>query len=66
MGWAGSFLLLLGIYLVGHKTHYGWLIALAGEILWVIHAWQTKQTDLFCICLLFCFAYLRNYFKAKE
>ena len=49
-----------GIFLVGRKTIYGWLILCLNECLWTIYAVQTHQYVLF-LCLLHILRYILNH-----
>lgn len=63
MGWVGSLLLVLGMYFVGEKAAYGFVISGIGEFLWVAKSYRDKQWDLFAICVVFVGVYAYNFWK---
>jgi hypothetical protein len=50
-----------GIFLVGQKTIWGWLILCANECLWIIYAITTKQYGFIAMALAYATIYIRSY-----
>jgi hypothetical protein len=56
-----------GIFLVGQKTIWGWLILCANECLWIIYAITTKQYGFIAMALAYATIYIRSYINwSKE
>ena len=50
-----------GIYFVGRKTIWGWLVLLFNEILWIGYALNTKQYGFIFSALAYAIVYIRSY-----
>lgn len=52
MGWVGSFLIILGIWLVGDKSMWGFVCGALGNFVWVyVGLKRGKQFDLAAVAL---------------
>ena len=59
--WALATIGVAGIYFVGRKTIWGWLVLLFNEILWVGYALNTKQYGFIFSALAYAIVYIRSY-----
>jgi hypothetical protein len=50
-----------GIYFVGRKTIWGWLVLLFNEVLWIAYALNTKQYGFIFSALAYAIVYIRSY-----
>lgn len=50
-----------GIYFVGRKTIWGWLVLLFNELLWIGYALNTKQYGFIFSALAYAIVYIRSY-----
>jgi hypothetical protein len=50
-----------GIFFVGQKTIWGWLILLANECLWMIYAIVTEQYGFIFSAVAYAIVYVRSY-----
>lgn len=50
-----------GIYFVGRKTIWGWLVLLFNELLWIAYALDTKQYGFIFSTLAYAIVYIRSY-----
>jgi hypothetical protein len=50
-----------GIYFVGKKTIWGWLVLLANEALWVTYAMITKQYGFIFSAIAYGIVYIQSY-----
>ena len=55
-----------GIFLVGQKTIWGWLILCANECLWIIYATITKQYGFIAMALAYVIIYIRSYINWRK
>ena len=55
-----------GIYFVGRKTVWGWLILLFNEIIWIAHAIITEQYGFIVSAVAYAVVYIRSYFHWRE
>ena len=55
-----------GIYLIGNKKRYGFVIALIGNIIWVALGVWVQSIGLLFANLVIIVLYLRNYIKWKR
>ena len=55
-----------GIYLIGNKTRYGFLVAVVGNILWVTLGTLTSSIALIITNVVLILLYLRAYKKWSE
>jgi hypothetical protein len=50
-----------GIFLVGRKTIWGWLILCVNECLWIIYALTTKQYGFIIAAVAYGIVYVKSY-----
>lgn len=55
-----------GIFFVGQKTIWGWLILLANEILWTVYALVTQQYGFIFSAIAYATVYIRSYLHWKR
>ena len=55
-----------GIYFVGKKTIWGWLVLLFNETLWVAYAIITEQYGFIVSAVAYAAVYVRSYLHWKE
>ena len=55
-----------GIFFVGQKTIWGWLILLANEILWTVYALVTQQYGFIFSAIAYATVYIRSYLNWKR
>jgi hypothetical protein len=64
--WILAVLGITGIFLVGRKTIWGWLVLCANEILWVTYAIVTKQYGFIAMAIAYVLVYLKSYIHWKR
>jgi len=55
-----------GIFFVGKKTVWGWLILLANECIWIAYALSTKQYGFIISAAAYAAVYIRSYIHWKR
>jgi nicotinamide riboside transporter PnuC len=50
-----------GIFLVGRKTIWGWLILCVNEVLWIAYALATDQYGFIAMALAYAAVYIKSY-----
>jgi hypothetical protein len=55
-----------GIFLVGQKTIWGWLILCANECLWIIYALSTDQYGFIAMALAYAVVYIKSFIHWKR
>lgn len=55
-----------GIFLVGKKTIYGWLILLLNECLWIAYAVVTEQYGFIVAAVAYGIVYIRSFIVWKR
>lgn len=50
-----------GIFLVGRKTIWGWLILCVNECLWILYALATKQYGFIFMATAYALVYIKSY-----
>jgi hypothetical protein len=55
-----------GIYFVGKKTIWGWLVLIVSECLWVGYAISTKQYGFIFMAIAYATVYLKSYLAWKK
>lgn len=50
-----------GIFFVGKKTLWGWLVLCVNEIIWIIYALATKQYGFIIMALAYTAVYIKSY-----
>jgi len=52
-----------GIFLVGQKTIWGWLVLSCNECLWIAYALNTKQYGFIVMATAYVIVYLKSYYE---
>lgn len=55
-----------GIFFVGQKTIWGWLILLCNEVLWTVYAIVTQQYGFIFSAVAYAAVYIRSYLHWKR
>lgn len=55
-----------GIFFVGRKTIWGWLILLLNECIWIAYAVATKQYGFIFMATAYSAVYIKSYLKWRE
>jgi hypothetical protein len=50
-----------GIYFVGRKTIWGWIVLLSNEILWITYALLTKQYGFIFSAIAYGIVYVKSF-----
>ena len=50
-----------GIFFVGRKTIWGWLVLLINECLWIVYAVTTKQYGFIFAAIAYAIVYIKSY-----
>jgi hypothetical protein len=50
-----------GIFLVGRKTIWGWLILCVNECIWIVYALATKQYGFIIMAVAYAIVYVKSY-----
>jgi hypothetical protein len=50
-----------GIFLVGRKTIWGWLVLCVNEVLWIAYALATDQYGFIAMALAYAAIYIKSY-----
>jgi hypothetical protein len=66
LAWVGNFFIVLGLWQIGNKKRYAFILSLLGESAWVGYAMVIRMYSLAFICLIFAVLALRNYIKWGE
>jgi nicotinamide riboside transporter PnuC len=57
---------IIGIFFVGKKTVWGWLILLCNEFIWIAYAINTEQYGFIISALAYAAVYIRSYIHWKR
>lgn len=57
---------LLGMWLAGGKSRYGWLLSIGTQVLWLAYAVDTKQWGFIPGSLAYGFIYARNFWAWRK
>ena len=52
-----------GIFLVGKKTIWGWLVLTTNELLWIGYALNTKQYGFIVMATAYMIVYIKSYIE---
>lgn len=55
-----------GIFLVGRKTIWGWLILCVNECIWIAYALATKQYGFIIMAVAYASVYVKSYFGWRQ
>lgn len=50
-----------GIFLVGRKTIWGWIVLFVNECLWIVYALTTRQYGFIIGAIAYGFVYVKSY-----
>jgi hypothetical protein len=64
--WLLAVLGVSGMYFVGKKTVWGWLVLLANEAIWVIYALITQQYGFIAMAVAYAYVYINSYFEWRK
>lgn len=64
--WLLAVLGVSGMYFVGKKTIWGWLVLLANEVIWVVYALFTQQYGFIAMAIAYAFVYIKSYFEWRK
>ena len=57
---------IIGLYIAGKKSHWGWLIGLSAQILWFIFAIVTRQYGFILSAVAYGWVYWTNWHKWRK
>ena len=55
-----------GIFLVGRKTIWGWLILCVNECIWILYALATKQYGFIVMAVAYALVYIKSYMQWRR
>ena len=55
-----------GIYFVGRKTIWGWIVLLSNEILWITYALLTKQYGFIFSAIAYGIVYVKSFLHWRK
>jgi hypothetical protein len=55
-----------GIFLVGRKTIWGWLILCVNECIWIAYALATKQYGFIVMAVAYALVYVKSYMQWRR
>ena len=55
-----------GIFFVGRKTIWGWLVLLVNECLWIIYAVTTEQYGFIFAAIAYAVVYIKSYMLWRQ
>lgn len=64
--WVLAIVGVLGIFLVGQKTIWGWPLLFVNECLWIAYALQTKQYGFIFAAIVYAAVYVKSYLLWKR
>jgi len=64
--WLLAVLGVSGMYFVGKKTVWGWLVLLANEVIWVVYALMTQQYGFIMMAVAYAIVYIQSYIAWKK
>jgi hypothetical protein len=64
--WLLAVLGVSGMYFVGKKTVWGWLVLLANEVIWVVYALVTKQYGFIVMAIAYAIVYIKSYLEWRK
>ena len=59
--WVLGIIGITGIYFVGRKTIWGWLVLITNEVLWCIYAITTEQYGFLVAAVAYATVYIRSF-----
>jgi nicotinamide riboside transporter PnuC len=64
--WLLAILGVSGMYFVGKKTVWGWLLLLANEVIWTVYALVTKQYGFIVMAIAYAIVYIKSYLEWRR
>ncbi len=64
--WVLAVIGVTGIFLVGRKTIWGWLILCVNECLWIAYGLITKQYGFIAMAIAYAIVYIKSYMHWKK
>jgi hypothetical protein len=64
--WVLAVIGVTGIFLVGKKTIWGWLVLGLNECLWIVYAITTKQYGFIAAAVAYGAVYIKSYLHWKQ
>jgi hypothetical protein len=64
--WLLAVLGVSGMYFVGKKTVWGWLVLLANEVIWVVYAVVTQQYGFIVMAIAYAIVYIKSYLEWRK
>jgi len=64
--WGLAIIGVCGIFLVGQKTIWGWLILCVNECLWIAYGLSTKQYGFIAMAVAYATIYIRSYIHWRK
>jgi hypothetical protein len=64
--WILAIIGVIGIYFVGKKTIWGWLVLCLNECLWVVYAVTTKQYGFILAAIAYGFIYVKSFIQWQK
>lgn len=55
-----------GIYVVGKKNMWGWLVLCVNECIWIAYALATKQYGFIVMALSYAAVYIKSYIQWRK
>ena len=55
-----------GIFFVGQKTIWGWIVLLANEVLWTVYAIVTQQFGFIFSAVAYAIVYVRSFLHWRK
>jgi hypothetical protein len=64
--WVLAVIGVTGIYFVGRKTIWGWIVLLFNEVLWITYAVITSQYGFIFSAIAYAIVYVRSYLHWRQ
>jgi hypothetical protein len=63
ISWVGNVFICLGLWHIGNKKRWAFLLSILGEMAWIIYSLQTRLWSLAFICCVFATLAARSWVK---
>lgn len=64
--WVLAFIGVSGIFLVGRKTIWGWVVLFLNEVLWIFYALTTKQYGFIFAAVAYGIVYVKSFMHWRK
>jgi hypothetical protein len=64
--WLLAIIGIFGIYFVGKKTVWGWLVLLVNEVIWIAYAISTKQYGFIVSAIAYGIVYVKSFMNWRR